>query len=144
VRELSRLPHANVTTVPFHVGRENGVVPVGAAAVAATEAARPERDGFDEDPTGDGDATLATRIGEARSRRRARVEGRVRAVRVEPMAGSPILECTVVDDTGTISVVFFGRRQIAGIGIGTLMTVEGMVIEHRGRLAIVNPVYQLH
>jgi hypothetical protein len=67
----------------------------------------------------------------------------VTAVRVEPLAGAPSLECTLVDDTGGISLVFFGRRRIGGIGIGTVMAVEGMSIDHHGRLAIVNPAYQL-
>ena len=39
--------------------------------------------------------------------------------------------------------MFFGRRKIEGIQIGATVTVEGMAIEHRGRLAIVNPVYEL-
>ena len=65
------------------------------------------------------------------------------SVRMSPIAGSPALECALVDDTGTISVVFFGRRSIPGIEVGARMTVEGMVGEHRGRLALINPVYRL-
>ena len=34
-----------------------------------------------------------------------------------------------------LSVVFFGRRQIEGIAIGATVTVEGMAIDHHGRLA---------
>ena len=49
----------------------------------------------------------------------------------------------MADDTGALSVVFFGRRQIEGIIIGATLTVEGMAIDHHGRLAIVNPVYEL-
>ena len=71
------------------------------------------------------------------------MEGRVQALRIEPLAGSPSLECTLVDETGGVSLVFFGRRHIDGVDIGTTMRVTGMAIEHRGRLAIVNPVYEL-
>jgi DNA/RNA endonuclease YhcR with UshA esterase domain len=67
----------------------------------------------------------------------------VGAVRVTPLAGSPSLEYTLVDETGGISVVFFGRREIVGISIGTPMEVEGMTIDHHGRLAVVNPAYIL-
>jgi DNA/RNA endonuclease YhcR with UshA esterase domain len=67
----------------------------------------------------------------------------VRAERVEPLAGTPSLECTLVDETGGVCVVFLGRRRVEGVQIGASVTVEGMVIEHRGRLAIVNPVYEL-
>ena len=49
----------------------------------------------------------------------------------------------LVDETGGVSLVFFGRRHIDGVDIGTTMRVTGMAIEHRGRLAIVNPVYEL-
>ena len=84
-----------------------------------------------------------TPIGSVRWRQHVRVHGRVQAIRVEPLAGSPSLECTLVDDTGGVAVVFFGRRHIDGIAIGATMTVEGMAIDHHGRLAIVNPVYEL-
>jgi hypothetical protein len=40
-------------------------------------------------------------------------------------------------------VLFLGRRTIAGIQIGTSLTVEGMVVDHHGRLAIMNPVYEI-
>ena len=84
-----------------------------------------------------------TPIGDVRCRQNVQVHGRVQAIRVEPLGGSPSLECTLVDETGGVSVVFFGRRQIEGITIGSTITVEGMAIDHHGRLAIVNPVYEL-
>jgi RecG-like helicase len=76
-------------------------------------------------------------------RQRAKVRGRVKAVRVQPLAGVPTLECTVYDDTGGLAVVFLGRREIPGIRPGTTLTAEGMVADHQGRLAILNPAYQL-
>jgi hypothetical protein len=76
-------------------------------------------------------------------RQRAKVRGRVKAMRVQPLAGVPTLECTVYDDTGGLAVVFLGRREIPGIRPGTTLTAEGMVSDHQGRLAILNPAYQL-
>ena len=76
-------------------------------------------------------------------RKRARVAGRIRSVRVQPWAGVPTLECTLVDDSGGIHVVFLGRREVAGIQPGTRMVVEGMVGDHGGRVAILNPDYRL-
>ena len=84
-----------------------------------------------------------TPIGSVRWREQVCIHGRVQALRVEPLAGSPSMECTVEDDTGGVTVVFFGRRHIDGIEIGSALTATGMAIEHRGRLAIVNPVYEL-
>jgi hypothetical protein len=76
-------------------------------------------------------------------RSRARVAGRVRSLRIQPWAGVATLEATVVDDTGGITVVFLGRREVAGIHCGTRLVVEGMAGAHRGRLAILNPDYEL-
>ena len=84
-----------------------------------------------------------TPIGSVTWRQRAKVKGRIRSVRVQPLAGIPTLECTVYDDTGGLAVVFLGRREIPGIGPCTTLTAEGMVSDHQGRLAILNPDYQL-
>ncbi len=84
-----------------------------------------------------------TPIGEVRYRTRTRIRGKVRSVRVRPWADVPALECTVVDDTGGITVVFLGRRSVGGIGPGTLLTAEGVVGQHHDRLSILNPAYDL-
>lgn len=84
-----------------------------------------------------------TPIGSVAWRQRARVRGRVRSVRVQPLAGVPTLECTLYDETGGMAVVFLGRREIPGIGPGAKLTAEGMVSDHQGRLAILNPDYEL-
>lgn len=84
-----------------------------------------------------------TPIGAVRWRERVRVSGRVRSVKVQPWGGVATLECTLVDDTGGISVVFVGRREIAGIHPGTTLIVEGMAGSHAGRLALLNPDYEL-
>ena len=71
------------------------------------------------------------------------VEGRIRTLRVQPLAGTATLECILEDDTGTISIVFLGRSKIAGIDVGTRLRAQGVASDHRGRLAILNPTYQL-
>ena len=43
------------------------------------------------------------------------------------------LECTLVDDTGGLAVIFMGRRRIGGVRLGARLAVEGTVIETRGR-----------
>ena len=82
-------------------------------------------------------------IGEVRWRQPVCVAGRVRSVRVAPWADVPTLECTLVDATGGITLVFLGRRQIAGIHPGTRMRIEGTATTHNNRLAILNPTYTL-
>jgi RecG-like helicase len=82
-------------------------------------------------------------IGQVEWRQRARVSGTVRSLRVQPWADVPTLQCVLVDSTGGITVVFLGRRHIAGIEPGTRMTVEGVVGAHDFKLAMLNPDYSL-
>jgi hypothetical protein len=146
-RDIARLPHVTVTTVPFHLGEgEGGLRPSfnefhKGGGPAATKA---PRDG------GDGARSATAKLGTAHVdiadvewRHRVRVTGTVSALRVQPVSGTCNLECTLVDHTGGISVLFLGRRTIPGIEIGTTLTVEGMVVDHHGRLAILNPVYEI-
>ncbi|HEX3393743.1 MAG TPA: OB-fold nucleic acid binding domain-containing protein [Acidimicrobiales bacterium] len=83
-----------------------------------------------------------TPIGDVSWREATTVAGRVRSVRVQPWGGAPTLDCTLVDETGGLAVVFLGRREVAGIRPGTRLLVRGMVGAHDGRLAILNPDYE--
>ena len=139
-REISRLPHANVTTVPFHfddrtmlIASRDGEAPPDAVGKARRPSATRAASRVDG----------TTPIGAVRWRQRVRVAGRIQALRVHPLAGSPSLECTIADDTAAISAVFLGRHEIGGLEIGRSVVIEGMVIEHHGRLAIINPLYEL-
>jgi hypothetical protein len=144
-REISKMPHANVTTVPFHFDDQAAI---DAPVVAGNGHGSPNGNG-----RGKRKSTVVTAapvrddgsspIGSVQWRQSVRVTGRVTAMRVEPLAGSPSVEYTLTDETGSISVVFFGRRDVAGVTIGTAMAVDGMTIDHHGRLAIVNPLYEL-
>jgi RecG-like helicase len=82
-------------------------------------------------------------VADATWRSHVKVAGRVRSVRVQPRVGVPTLECTLVDDTGGITIVFLGRRKMAGITCGRRVVAEGTIGEHHGRLAILNPLYEL-
>jgi hypothetical protein len=64
-------------------------------------------------------------------------------MRVQPWSGSSALECTVADETGGLLVIFLGRPSIPGITLGTELEVEGVCGDHRGYLAILNPIYEL-
>jgi RecG-like helicase len=85
----------------------------------------------------------STPVANAKWRDHVKVAGRIRTVRVQPRVGVPTLECTLVDDTGGITLVFLGRRKVAGITCGRDLAAEGTVGEHHGRLAILNPSYEL-
>jgi amino acid transporter len=144
-REISRLPHANVTTVPFHFDDRATALQTNGNGAAKTNGKRKVKRDVAAVPTAppiarDDGTTL---IGDVGWRSRVKVRGRIQALRVEPLAGSPSLECTLVDDTGGVSLVFFGRPAIPGLEIGVSVTAEGVAIDHHGRLAIVNPTYEL-
>ncbi len=50
----------------------------------------------------------------------------------------------LVDGSGeAITLVFLGRRSIAGLQSGTQLVAEGMVGKHKGKLAVINPSYEL-
>ena len=72
------------------------------------------------------------------------IEGTIRSVRARPWGdGVATLECTVLDESGGIEVVFLGRRAIPGIVLGARIRARGRVGAHHRRLAILNPVYEL-
>ncbi|MEQ1788592.1 MAG: DNA-binding protein, partial [Acidimicrobiales bacterium] len=140
--EVSRLPHANVTSVPFHLDSiDDERVPL--SAIVTKTAARLGEGRGSAPPvptTGDarsGDVVLAPgciAIADAKWRQRVRVAGKVRSIRVAPQHDAPTLELILVDGTASISVIFLGRRGIAGVGVGTRMSVEGTVGVHKTRL----------
>lgn len=84
-----------------------------------------------------------TRIGTVEWRQEVHVVGRVRSIRVQPRADVPTLECVLDDGTGGLSVVFLGRREVPGIRLGTTLAVSGRAGAHHGRLALLNPDYEI-
>ena len=84
-----------------------------------------------------------TPIGKVHWRNRARIEGTIRSLRVQPWAEIASLECVVVDESGGILLVFLGRRKVAGVELGRRIMAEGMVGESRGYLAMLNPDIEL-
>ncbi len=151
VDALSRIRNVSATIAPFDV---QGLL------VRKARAADTHREGAIAEPTvaagagapAGGSAAAERRrvrlpdtvpLGEVRHRQRVVVGGRVRTVRVQPWAGVPTFECTLIDATGALTVVFLGRRSVAGIEPGTYLKAEGTVGSHGGRLAILNPAYEL-
>ncbi|HEY7946762.1 MAG TPA: amino acid permease [Acidimicrobiales bacterium] len=142
---VGQLPHVNATIVPFQLTRSHSKergrrLLEHAAARGAQRAARGAQDRGDE--LGDR-AEGTTPIAEATWRSRVRVAGRVRSIRVPTRTPTPNLECTLVDGTGAILLVFQGRRRIPGIQQGARLVAQGTVGAWEGRLAILNPDYEL-
>jgi len=84
-----------------------------------------------------------TPIGEARARVRARFEGEIRRVRIQPLAAVPTLVIRLEDDTGRVSALFMGRRGIAGVECGRRLAIEGTPVAGERGLTLYNPAYEL-
>jgi hypothetical protein len=82
-------------------------------------------------------------IGEAPLRTPIRIAGEVQRHRLVPRQGTPVLEVTVSDGTGTAVAVFSGRKHIAGLDHGRGLVLEGVARDDRGRRVMLNPVYTL-
>ncbi|MEP7054359.1 MAG: OB-fold nucleic acid binding domain-containing protein [Actinomycetota bacterium] len=85
----------------------------------------------------------ATQIADAPLRQKTRIAGVIRGVTLRPVGGVPALEADLFDGTGSVDVVWLGRRRIAGIDPGTQLVAEGRIGEQRGRLMMFNPAYTL-
>ena len=84
-----------------------------------------------------------TSIGAIQWRKRARVQGRVTSIKTAPRGAAPTLQVEIWDESGGVSLQFLGRREIAGLEVGSQMRAEGMVGEEEGSMVILNPSYEL-
>ncbi len=104
---------------------------------ARKQAAPPSGSKFTEVPG-------ATPIADLQYRKPATVAGRIRSVRVQPGYDTPSLQATVTDASGgELLAIFIGRKGIPGIRTGTHIVLTGTIGDRRGRLVMVNPVYEL-
>jgi len=88
-------------------------------------------------------AENVTPIGNIEWRKRAQVQGRVTSIKTAPRGSAPTLEVEIWDETGGVSLHFLGRREIAGLEVGSQLRAEGMVGEEEGSMVILNPSYEL-
>jgi len=87
----------------------------------------------------------AVSITELPPRSEGTVVGEITSLRIVPRAGSPSLEATINDGTGSLLVVWTGRRKIAGVAPGKRLVVSGRgaATGPKGRLLMFNPSYEL-
>lgn len=76
-------------------------------------------------------------------RRRAKVAGVVVALTYRPRGESPALVARLFDGSGSIDLVFLGRREVPGVDCGRRLVAEGMVAFEDGRQVMFNPDYHL-
>jgi hypothetical protein len=71
------------------------------------------------------------------------VAGTLRTVTYSPRGGVPALEGELYDGSGTVTVIWLGRRKIAGIQPGVELIVSGRIGVVDGDRVIFNPRYEL-
>jgi hypothetical protein len=82
-------------------------------------------------------------VGDLSPRERGVAAGVLRSVVLRPRQGVPSVEAELYDGSGSLDLVWLGRRTIAGIEPGRRIRVEGMVCEADGRRTMFNPRYEL-
>lgn len=85
----------------------------------------------------------ATSIGAVRPRTRVRVAGVLTAVTYRPRDAVVSLRARLYDGSGSIDLVWLGRREIPGVEAGRRLVAEGMVYAGGDRPTIFNPTYEL-
>jgi hypothetical protein len=82
-------------------------------------------------------------IVEADDRQRVELRGSLRTVTLRPRGGVPALEAELYDGSAMITLVWLGRRRIAGIEPGRAIKVEGRVGVQNKTRVMFNPRYEL-
>jgi amino acid transporter len=143
---ISQLPRVVATIVPFDVEKiiSGGrfTLPTTKAPTAPVAKRIIKTNPVNIDPVSHY-AEDVTPIGAITWRKRAQVQGRVTSIRMSPSGASPVLEVEIWDESGGVSLQFLGRREIAGLEVGSQLRAEGMVGEEEGSMVILNPSYEL-
>ena len=96
-----------------------------------------------EDLQRQGDRIGATPVSACVDRTPVTVFGTVRSLTIRPRAGTPALEAELFDGADVVTLVWLGRRTIAGIEPGRQLRASGRITSAEGRRLIYNPRYEL-
>ncbi len=151
---ISQLPRVVATIVPFDVDRITSGAPlmIESHDVANAQKVEVPKKVTEFKPVQDvikpiepvsHYAENMTPIGKIEWRKRAHVQGQVTSIKSAPRGSAPLLEVEIWDQTGGVTLHFLGRREIAGLEVGSQVRAEGMVGEEEGVLTILNPSYEL-
>ena len=80
---------------------------------------------------------------DADDRQRVELQGSLRTVTLRPRGGVPALEAELYDGSALITLVWLGRRRIAGIEPGRAIKVTGRVGVQDKTRVMFNPRYEL-
>lgn len=89
------------------------------------------------------EASGANLISEVTDRQFARMRGTIAILSMKPRGGTPWLEAEFTDGSGTVTLIWMGRRAIPGITAGRELVVSGRVSFVDGERRLYNPLYEL-
>lgn len=89
------------------------------------------------------EAVGASRACDCRSGDEVTVLGRVRSVELSPRDAVATLEAELFDGTEGVTLVWLGRRRIAGIEPGRTIKAHGRIAMRDGHKVLYNPYYEL-
>jgi hypothetical protein len=147
-RPISQIARTVATIVPFDIDKliSGEITPAPKAEVPVSTPSAPIRT---QSKWSASSETVShyqekmTPIGSIQWRKRAHVSGKVTAIRPASMSAAPALEIEIWDESGGVTLQFLGRREIAGLEVGSTLVAEGMVGEQNGALTILNPNYRI-
>ncbi|MBK8734107.1 MAG: amino acid permease [Actinomycetales bacterium] len=153
-RAVSRVPGAAATIVPFDASAAaTARAAANEAAMAATAsvgstAYAPATDGGADGESAATEALPApdagqVGIGAAATRQVVTVTGRIVSRKLSAIANAPSVTYRVADQTGEVTLLFYGRRDVAGLAPGTTLEITGRIAPLHGQATMSNPQYRI-
>jgi hypothetical protein len=84
-----------------------------------------------------------TPIADTQPRQHVWVGGKVIRMTARPTSGQPALAISISDETGTVTAVWTGRREIGGVTLGRKIAIHGVPVMRGDHLEFTNPGYTL-
>lgn len=85
----------------------------------------------------------ATPLARCTDRSRVTVSGTVSCITMQPRGTTRWLQADLKDGSGTLTLVWMGRRSIPGIEPGSRLKVDGRITTMDGQRTMFNPRYEL-
>ncbi|OYO21987.1 DNA-binding protein [Enemella dayhoffiae] len=84
-----------------------------------------------------------SQVSGCKDRQRVTLRGTISSVTLNPPGEARQLEVDFRDGSGSVRLIWMGRRAIPGIQAGTNLTVQGRIAHNRGDRVMYNPRYEL-
>ncbi len=96
-----------------------------------------------EDLSRQAETAGAQTISGTQIRQRVHLRGAIHSITLSPESENRRLEAELIDGTGSVTIIWMGRRIIPGIEVGRTIDVRGTLTVSDGRRVIFNPAYDI-